>query len=135
MIRKAQEDNKNEPGAADFYYGEMEMRRAAQSTSLSERFVLWLYWLFVGYGLRAMRPLVTLVVLICVVAIVFWQGGLVPSPPYINSLVYAVQASIAIENRDRQLTLSGEVARTFVRLCGPLLLGLTLLSVRNRVKR
>jgi DNA invertase Pin-like site-specific DNA recombinase len=26
-LRKAQEDKKNEPGAADFYYGEMEMRR------------------------------------------------------------------------------------------------------------
>ncbi|MGW1895752.1 hypothetical protein ACWCP6_36730 [Streptomyces sp. NPDC002004] len=26
-LRKAFEDSKNEPGAADFYYGEMEMRR------------------------------------------------------------------------------------------------------------
>jgi hypothetical protein len=26
-LRKAQEDAKDEPGAADFYYGEMEMRR------------------------------------------------------------------------------------------------------------
>jgi hypothetical protein len=29
QLRKAQEDAKNEPGAADFYYGEMEMRRLA----------------------------------------------------------------------------------------------------------
>jgi Luciferase-like monooxygenase len=26
-LRKGREDNKDEPGAADFYYGEMEMRR------------------------------------------------------------------------------------------------------------
>jgi len=135
MILKAQEDNKNEPGAADFYYGEMEMRRAAKSTSLSERFVLWLYWFFVGYGLRAMRPFLTLIVVLCGAALVFWKGGLVPSLPFVYSLIYALQASIAIENRARQLSLSGEVARTFVRLCGPLMLGLTLLSIRNRVKR
>ena len=28
-LRKGLEDVKNEPGAADFYYGEMEMRRLA----------------------------------------------------------------------------------------------------------
>ncbi|MGY1583783.1 hypothetical protein [Streptomyces sp. MN13] len=28
-LRKAFEDGKHEPGAADFYYGEMEMRRHA----------------------------------------------------------------------------------------------------------
>jgi uncharacterized protein YjbI with pentapeptide repeats len=31
-LRKAQEDSKNEPGAADFYYGEMEMRRRDRHT-------------------------------------------------------------------------------------------------------
>jgi hypothetical protein len=31
-LRKAQEDSKNEPGAADFYYGEMEMRRLSKAT-------------------------------------------------------------------------------------------------------
>jgi hypothetical protein len=31
-LRKAQEDNKNEPGAADFYYGEMEMRDRDRQT-------------------------------------------------------------------------------------------------------
>ena len=32
QLRKAQEDTKNEPGAADFYYGEMEMRRQHRTT-------------------------------------------------------------------------------------------------------
>jgi uncharacterized protein YjbI with pentapeptide repeats len=39
QLRKAFEDAKNEPGAADFYYGEMEMRRQAKSTSFGERFI------------------------------------------------------------------------------------------------
>jgi hypothetical protein len=30
-LRKSREDNKDEPGAADFYYGEMEMRRHANA--------------------------------------------------------------------------------------------------------
>ena len=29
-LRKGHEDAKDEPGAADFYYGEMEMRRLAR---------------------------------------------------------------------------------------------------------
>jgi hypothetical protein len=29
-LRKGREDLKDEPGAADFYYGEMEMRRRAR---------------------------------------------------------------------------------------------------------
>jgi hypothetical protein len=31
-LRKSLEDAKNEPGAADFYYGEMEARRRSTAT-------------------------------------------------------------------------------------------------------
>ncbi|MFD3999015.1 pentapeptide repeat-containing protein [Streptomyces sp. NPDC058583] len=58
QLRKAFEDGKNEPGAADFYYGECEMRRHDRTgTSRSERGLLWAYWLLSGYGLRASRAL------------------------------------------------------------------------------
>jgi uncharacterized protein YjbI with pentapeptide repeats len=63
-FRRAQEDHKNEPGAADFYYGEMEMRRNDKSAPLSERLILTLYWAMSGYGLRAFRALIWLVILI-----------------------------------------------------------------------
>src|SRR5215212_4945182 len=33
-LRKGREDNKDEPGAADFYYGEMEMRRHAKRAQI-----------------------------------------------------------------------------------------------------
>ncbi|MFG3207295.1 pentapeptide repeat-containing protein [Streptomyces sp. NPDC048192] len=56
QLRKAFEDGKNEPGAADFYYGECEMRRHdLTGTTKGERRLLWGYWLLSGYGLRASR--------------------------------------------------------------------------------
>ncbi|MEV6682692.1 hypothetical protein AB0N09_38385 [Streptomyces erythrochromogenes] len=56
QLRKAFEDGKNEPGAADFYYGECEMRRHDRTgTPTTERGLLWAYWLLSGYGLRALR--------------------------------------------------------------------------------
>ena len=49
-LRKGREDNKDEPGAADFYYGEMEMRRHDRAKPGVERLVLLLYWLTSGYA-------------------------------------------------------------------------------------
>ncbi|MCC4320029.1 pentapeptide repeat-containing protein [Streptomyces solisilvae] len=57
MLRKSFEDSKDEPGAADFYYGEMEMRRNSQIISRGERWLLHAYWVLSGYGLRASRAL------------------------------------------------------------------------------
>ncbi|MEV5283135.1 pentapeptide repeat-containing protein [Streptomyces sp. NPDC006703] len=57
QLRKAFEDAKHEPGAADFYYGEMEMRRRAHDIPKSERALLTTYWALSGYGLRASRAL------------------------------------------------------------------------------
>ncbi|MFD3484901.1 pentapeptide repeat-containing protein [Streptomyces sp. NPDC058665] len=56
-LRKAFEDGKHEPGAADFYYGEMEMRRHADDIPRSERSLLTAYWALSGYGMRASRAL------------------------------------------------------------------------------
>lgn len=63
QLRKALEDAKNEPGAADFYYGEMEMRRLGTHRR-AERCLLGLYWAVSGYGLRARRALAWLALLI-----------------------------------------------------------------------
>lgn len=65
-LRKSREDASDEPDAADFYYGEMEMRRHANgraahgdggSRGRVDRGVLTAYWLVSGYGLRAWRAL------------------------------------------------------------------------------
>ncbi|MET7386874.1 pentapeptide repeat-containing protein [Streptomyces sp. NPDC005529] len=57
QLRKSFEDAKNEPDAADFYYGEMEMRRHDRKRPRAERVLLVLYWAVSGYGLRASRAL------------------------------------------------------------------------------
>ncbi|MGW7008495.1 pentapeptide repeat-containing protein [Streptomyces sp. NPDC054933] len=57
QLRKSFEDGKHEPGAADFYYGEMEMRRHADDIPRAERRLLTAYWALSGYGLRASRAL------------------------------------------------------------------------------
>jgi hypothetical protein len=79
---QGREDAKDEPGAADFYYGEMEMRRHARrgrtggaSRGQVERAVLTAYWLVSGYGLRAWRALTALaVVLIAFAGLLAWKG-------------------------------------------------------------
>lgn len=58
QLRKALEDGKDTPGAADFYYGEMEARRHDhEGTPRAERALLHAYWLLSGYALRASRAL------------------------------------------------------------------------------
>ncbi len=67
-------------GRRSFYYGEMEMRRQTKAAGASttgrlrnggERLILWLYWLLSGYGLRASRSLLALVVVVLVAAWAF----------------------------------------------------------------
>ncbi len=81
-LRKGLEDAKNEPGAADFYYGEMEMRRLAgrkptgaasksPAPSWAERLLLYGYWAVSGYGLRASRALLTLVAVVVGAAVLY----------------------------------------------------------------
>jgi hypothetical protein len=66
--------NSVHPSAADFYYGECEMRRHDPDTPMAERLVLWAYWLLSGYALRAWRALAALamVVVLAGVMLAFW---------------------------------------------------------------
>jgi hypothetical protein len=157
-LRKGLEDKKDEPGAADFYYGEMEMRRhdrrAAVHLERTLRFrsrgfgisaaaeyaILSLYWLVSGYGLRAWRALASLaaVVLVASVVFAFWgfdrTAGLDELP---SALLFSTQATTALLRGPgpRALTTVGEWLLIALRLIGPVLLGLAVLSVRGRVKR
>lgn len=63
-LRKSLEDGKDAPGAADFYYGEMEMRRLSGATPWLERALIWAYWLLSGYGVRASRSALVLLAVI-----------------------------------------------------------------------
>jgi hypothetical protein len=137
-LRKAQEDSKYQPGAADFYYGEMEMRRQDPNTSWPEWAILWLYWLFSGYGLRGLRALASLAVVVLGLAMLLHLVGYAthPSPASVwGSLLYAASSTLWIGDDEARLTGWGKLLRIALRLAGPVLLGLALLSIRNRVKR
>jgi hypothetical protein len=165
QLRKAQEDAKNEPGAADFYYGEMEMRRYARTTPTGERVVLALYWALSGYGLRSTRALSALLVVLALATAGFVTVGFAaaqnvqylpighprpglpaayqqaiapgPRPGWLAALNYSVDSSTSLLSKGQSLpvTWAGNVVEFFVKLAAPLLLGLALLAVRNRVKR
>jgi hypothetical protein len=137
-LRKAREDAKDEPGAADFYWGEMEMRRHDPSGPLAERIIIWFYWLISGYGLRAWRALATLAAVIMALAAMFHFVGFIRAPQpisYWTSLLYAARGTLSLTDNEVVLTAWGKFLQAILRVTGPVLLGLALLSIRNRVKR
>jgi hypothetical protein len=87
-LRKGREDAKDEPGAADFYYGEMEMRRLdRQMTPWPERAILWLYWLVSGYGLRGLRALAWLAIVVVGLAALLQAVGFNGGDPIFRDAV------------------------------------------------
>jgi uncharacterized protein YjbI with pentapeptide repeats len=152
-LRKGRDDSRDEPGAADFYYGEMEMRRYARHNppdsgrgnqparsrlGLVERGILTAYWLMSGYGLRAWRAIAWLMIAIAGLAVAFHLIGfsMPPQPDsYWTSMLYAFRATLSLTDDQVKLTAWGRLLQAMLRLTGPVLLGLALLALRNRVKR
>ncbi|MET7286945.1 pentapeptide repeat-containing protein [Streptomyces sp. NPDC005573] len=87
QLRKAFEDGKHEPGAADFYYGEMEMRRHADDIPRAERGLLTAYWALSGYGMRASRALGWLLVAMTATVLAMMLWGLPQNDPEPRSTV------------------------------------------------
>jgi hypothetical protein len=146
-LRKGREDAKDEPGTADFYYGELEMRRHAHrrtdhgdgsSRGRVDRGVLTAYWLVSGYGLRAWRALAWLAGITVAFALAFHLVGFTRPPQpasYWTSLLYAFRSTISLTDNEVTLTTWGLLLQALLRLTGPVLLGLALLALRSRVKR
>lgn len=80
-LRRAHEENADQPGASDFYYGEMLFRAGAPSTPPAERAILWAYWALSGFGLRALRAFAALAVLVAVTTVVLAGWGLPDKGP------------------------------------------------------
>jgi uncharacterized protein YjbI with pentapeptide repeats len=80
-LRKALEDRGDAPGAADFYYGEMDMRRHSPGATHAERGLLYAYWLMSGYGLRGSRALASLVLIMAMTVLVIMLFGLPSNTP------------------------------------------------------
>ncbi|MFE6808643.1 pentapeptide repeat-containing protein [Streptomyces sp. NPDC057681] len=169
-LRKAFEDGKHEPGAADFYYGEMEMRRHADDIPRSERGLLTAYWALSGYGMRASRALAWLGAAMLVTIVLLMGLGLPQDAPKqaatgtvpagggtvtfeidksdpqnptgdrftgerFEQALNVTLNSVVFRSADQDLTTSGTYIEMASRVTEPVLLGLAILAVRNRVKR
>jgi uncharacterized protein YjbI with pentapeptide repeats len=145
-LRKAFEDRKDEPGAADFYYGEMEMRRLASvDVSNPDRYhaddrathtILTLYWALAGYGLRASRAFFAFASVIVLTAFVFAHWGFDEQVLYGRAALFALESSVSLLRApEAKLSLVGQGVDVFTKLAGPLFFGLALFSLRGRVKR
>ncbi|ANZ14434.1 hypothetical protein SNOUR_05575 [Streptomyces noursei ATCC 11455] len=171
QLRKSFEDNKNEPGAADFYYGEMEMRRHDRTdTTRAERGLLRGYWMLSGYGLRASRALGWLAAAMLITIALLMGFGLPKDDPKqeatgtvppgggkvtfeidkdhpqnptgnrftgerFEKVLNATLNSVVFRSSGQDLTTAGTYIEMGSRVTEPVLLGLAVLAVRNRVKR
>jgi len=153
-LRKGREDNKDEPGAADFYIGEMEMRRHAEAgmrgrgggsrglPGVTERFVLWFYWLLSGYGYDPGRALAWIAGVITVFAVLFWAVGLPGSPTadgqrIAESFIVSIESATSLVSggTHQVLTLPGEAFALVLRILSAILVGLTIIALRARIRR
>ncbi|MEU0390029.1 pentapeptide repeat-containing protein [Streptomyces chartreusis] len=169
-LRKAFEDGKHEPGAADFYYGEMEMRRHADDIPRSERGLLTAYWALSGYGLRASRALAWLGAAMLLTIVLLMAFGLAQDTPKqtatgtvpagggkvtfeihkdeprnptgdwntgerFEKALNVTLNSVVFRSSGQDLTTAGTYIEMTSRFTEPVLLGLAVLAVRNRVKR
>jgi uncharacterized protein YjbI with pentapeptide repeats len=135
-LRNGLEGAANQPGAADFYYGEMEMRRLDKRASWDERLVVTLYWLVSGYGLRASRAFLWLTLSILLGALMLHQYGFVSrTVSTSDSVLAAVESAVPGVTVRSQLSDWGRAIDIALTVSGPVFLALAALALRNRIKR
>jgi hypothetical protein len=147
-LRKAREEDKDQAGAGDLYYGEMEMRRKislprkgtrGRARARSDRAILIAYWLLSGYGLKASRALIILLITVGLGSLGLWAWGFNPDPPYTRALLYSTESTSSLFRLPNapglDITYTGERIEIALRILGPLLIALAVLALRSRVKR
>jgi hypothetical protein len=126
----------------------MEMRRHPHFAELApngrmrarcDRGVVFAYWLLSGYGLKASKAIAWLVALIVVAAVGLRLWGFTPEAPWERAGLFALESTSGLVRMVNApgyaLTYIGEVIQFALRILGPLLLGLTFIALRARVKR
>lgn len=162
-LRKAREDMRDAPGAADFYYGEMEMRRLEAREELrhwrgvgpwalhaGSYLLLELYRLCGGYGVRPSRPLLLFTILTVLAALWVDAGGLIHhlvtvagvalpktvAADFGQCLVFVLRSALLLPTSTEVRAGTGaEWIQIAARVLGPLLVGLFAFGMRARVHR
>lgn len=146
QLKQNYEDRRDFERAGDFHYGEKEMRRRNPETPWGRKFLLWLYWLVSGYGERCVRPLLWAVFFLAVFTSCYFWGELLHTAKDTGSALNAVSVRDTALYGIRVMTLLkpddfvpfgfwGRLVNTVQGLLGPLLIGLSALAVRQRLKR
>ena len=96
---------------------------------------MWLYWLFSGYGLRASRAFVSLLVALIASACVFQALEPATFPSIVEALLGAIRMVVPGLRVSYKLSTGGQVTEIALSILGPILLGLGFLALRGRVRR
>jgi hypothetical protein len=142
QLRATLEASKAAPAAADFYYGEMEMRRSSSHRFTFERLLLNSYKWVSGYGLRASRALGSYLVLLLITTwFVADQTAAAGSAglsfhSFWDVLAIVARSSVSFLSAvTTGLTAEGTLLFILLRLAGPATVALTIFAVRARVQR
>lgn len=139
-IRRALEDAAEGANASDFYFGEMEMRRHDPGVAWSDRALLSVYWLVSGYGLRASRALLSLLVVLVLGGVLMAAYGFSDDSAFgfdstVDGIIYALQTSVPSSGPEQGLTNTGRLLDVAISILGPLFFALAGFAVRERVRR
>lgn len=148
-LKQNYEDRKDYERAGEFHYGEKEMRRLNSETRFGLRAILFMYRALSGYGERVWRPLVWLVVLAVGGAGLYIELGLAPEsrdavssdavlcwPAFPEVLRYSLETMLVQKPMDLEPTTeAGRWFRVFQSVFGPVVLGLFVLALRQRLRR
>jgi hypothetical protein len=150
QLRASLEESKAAPDAADFYYGEMEMRRSGRHTKPFDRVLLFAYWLAAGYGLRASRAAATYLSIVAVVTLMLVkaQRVFITAPKMVgNDINFHSYADVFLRVVMRSsvsffapvatsgFSAVGVATLLILRLVGPACLALAILALRARVQK
>jgi uncharacterized protein YjbI with pentapeptide repeats len=145
QLKQNYEDRRDYERASDFHYGEKEMRRKNPKTRPGLRFLLTLYWLISGYGERWGLPLIWMGGLIVASTLSYLRWGLLrfkDSGPVLGwtniweTFLYSFKAMTFLKPSNFEPAgLGGDLIYTAQSVLGPLLIALSALAIRQRLKR
>jgi hypothetical protein len=157
QIRSGLEASRATSDAADFYYGELEMRRLGARRVSAERLLLTPYKWLGGFGVRALPPLLSYLATVVGTSVLLWRrpgwfattaitsagagadsegrGGLAFT--HLDSVfAFVVRNSISVFTTPVDgLTALGTVLLVAERFASIAMLGTAVLAIRSRVHR
>jgi uncharacterized protein YjbI with pentapeptide repeats len=139
------EERRDYERAGEFHIGEKEMRRLNPATPLGYRILLWAYKGAALYGERALKPIGWAGALLLACVLLYFDLGisnpgdqeylLLDTSSFLRVLHYGLRVMAFLRPDNFQLSDSAKWVNTAQSILGPILLGLSALAIRQRLKR